>query len=74
MTPLYILMLDISGYFFSFVFFVEATLKLIAYQKTYFKNSWNKFDFIVVSFSIFDIIIKMMQNLEADLSILSTLS
>jgi len=31
MTPLYILMLDISGYFFSFVFFVEATLKLIAY-------------------------------------------
>jgi len=71
---MYILLLDISGYFFTLVFLVEATLKLIAYQKTYFKNSWNKFDFLVVSFSIFDIIIKMMQNLETDLSILSTLS
>lgn len=68
------MMLEITGYLFTLVFFIEATLKLIAYQKTYFKNSWNKFDFMVVSFSLFDLVIKMMQNLETDLSILSSLS
>lgn len=74
MTTFHIMMLEITGYLFTLVFFIEATLKLIAYQKTYFKNSWNKFDFMVVSFSLFDLVIKMMQNLETDLSILSSLS
>lgn len=45
---------------FSFVFIVEATLKLIAYGKTYFDNAWNKFDFFVVSASIIDFLMDMM--------------
>jgi len=41
MDTTFAMILDVSGYFFTFVFLIEATLKLIAYQKTYFKNSWN---------------------------------
>lgn len=33
--------LQFTGYIFTFVFFAEMTLKLIAYGDTYFKNSWN---------------------------------
>jgi hypothetical protein len=49
--------LDFTGNIFSLIFFVEMVLKLIAFGDTYFKNSWNKFDFVVVSSSIFDVVI-----------------
>jgi len=47
-------MLDFTNYIFTVVFLVEAICKLIAFGKTYFNNSWNKFDFFVVCASIFD--------------------
>ena len=74
MTISFTTFLDFCGNIFSFIFFVEMVLKLIAYGDTYFKNSWNRFDFIVVSSSIFDVIIKLLQNIEADLAILSSLT
>lgn len=51
--------LFISNILFTFVFIIEATLKLIAYGMTYFDNSWNKFDFFVVFASIIDFCLGM---------------
>jgi len=74
MTVSFSAFLDFTGNIFSFIFFVEMVLKLIAYGDTYFKNSWNRFDFVVVTSSIFDVIIKLLENIEADLAILSSLT
>ena len=42
---------------FTAFFCVEAMLKIIAMGKEYFKNQWNVFDFIIVLFSIVEIIV-----------------
>ena len=45
-----------ANYFFSGIFTIEATIKIFALGfKSYFHNSWNKFDFFVVIFSLIDI-------------------
>ena len=41
MSPLKTTILDVSGHIFTVIFLVEMILKLVAYRKTYFKNSWN---------------------------------
>lgn len=45
---------------FTSVFFIEMCLKLIAFGGTYFKSSWNIFDFIVVMGSLLDIVLTNM--------------
>jgi len=74
MSPFKIALLDFAGHVFTVIFLGECILKLIAYRKTYFKNSWNQFDFVVVSSSIFDIFMQLLENIEADLSALSSLT
>jgi hypothetical protein len=54
MEESYAYFLESSNLCFSIVFALEAVLKIIAYGNSYFKNSWNKFDFFVVLASIFD--------------------
>ena len=49
--------LEIFNYIFTVIFIIEAILKLIAYGKSYFVTTWNKFDFIIVVSSIMDILI-----------------
>lgn len=56
------LFMDFSNYVFAAIFIVEAVLKLIAFGKSYFQNSWNKFDFFVVVASILDVLIKFMEK------------
>jgi len=68
------MLLEVSGYAFSVIFLTECIFKLFAYGDTYFKNSWNRFDFVVVSSSVFDFLIKLLDSLEADLSVLSSLT
>lgn len=48
--------LDTINYVFTAIFAVEAVLKLIAFGFSYFKTSWNVFDFCVVCASMFDIV------------------
>ena len=48
--------LDNINYFFTSVFIIEATLKMIAFGFSYFRNSWNVFDFCVVCASLVDIV------------------
>lgn len=69
-----ILFLDLTGWIFTAIFFIECVLKLIAYGKTYFNNSWNQFDFVVVSSSLFDLIITFLDTIDVDLSTLSSLT
>ena len=52
---MYSLFLDLSNYFFTFIFFMEMYLKMRAYFWRYFETSWNKFDFFIVMSSLFDI-------------------
>ena len=37
---------------------IECLLKLIAYQRSYFKNGWNNFDFVVVVGGIYGLVMK----------------
>ena len=53
-------MLSVTNYIFTTIFFFEAALKFMAYGNTYFKNSWNKFDFFVVVASLFDVLMEFM--------------
>ncbi len=59
-TPEYLKILDNVNIVFTTVFLIEAILKLTAYGSSYFKNTWNKFDFIVVCASLFDILMSLM--------------
>jgi len=46
------------NYFFTTVFFMESSLKIMAMGfKAFWMSGWNKFDFFVVMASIIDIII-----------------
>jgi hypothetical protein len=63
--------LDFTNYIFTVIFAIEAIFKLIAFGNTYFKNSWNKFDFFVVCASFFDILLKMLDDLAAGNSFLA---
>lgn len=60
------------NYFFSVVFTIEAVIKLIAMRCNYFKEAWNKFDFIVVV-GTWLVIIVMQMGLPIDLRILGTI-
>lgn len=52
--------LDFSNYIFTAIFIVEASLKFVAFGKSYFNNAWNKFDFFVVFSSILDLMMGFM--------------
>jgi hypothetical protein len=43
---------DYINYVFTALFMLEAALKLTAFGCRYFKDNWNRFDFIIVSLSI----------------------
>ena len=57
MSAAYSRVLEQINYLFTGVFMGECVLKLIAFDVTYFKNSWNCFDFFVVMSSSADIIL-----------------
>jgi len=59
-SPGFLLVLDYVNVVFTTIFLAEAVLKLIAYGWSYFKNSWNKFDFTVVCASLIDILLGFM--------------
>lgn len=52
--------IESTNWIFTVIFISEATLKLIAYGRKYFNNSWNQFDFFVVTASIFDILLSFV--------------
>eukprot|EP00746_Dinoflagellata_sp_MGD_P070983 gnl/MRDRNA2_/MRDRNA2_28979_c0_seq1.p1 gnl/MRDRNA2_/MRDRNA2_28979_c0~~gnl/MRDRNA2_/MRDRNA2_28979_c0_seq1.p1 ORF type:complete len:1603 (-),score=314.70 gnl/MRDRNA2_/MRDRNA2_28979_c0_seq1:143-4951(-) len=52
------------NYIFAFVFTSECVLKLYALQGNYFKDSWNKFDFLCVMASLISLIIDLATSLE----------
>jgi hypothetical protein len=48
MSPNFQQFVDVTNEICTGVFIVEAVLKLIAFGKNYFKDSWNVFDFVIV--------------------------
>lgn len=44
--------IQIINYIFLTIFTVEAIIKIIALKKDYFKDTWNKFDFTIVVFTL----------------------
>jgi len=61
-SPSYLMALEIVNYIFTAIFVVEAALKLIAFGKHYFRNSWNVFDFVVVIASLIDIMMGLLDQ------------
>lgn len=57
-SPLTEKIMDTSNYIFMAVFTLEAVIKLIALKCRYFKDGWNKFDFIVVVGSLLALTVK----------------
>jgi hypothetical protein len=63
-APEYKVALKVCNYIFAFVFTSECVLKLFALQKNYFKDAWNKFDFVCVVASLTSLIIDLATDLE----------
>jgi len=55
------------------IFTVEAVIKIVAMQCTYFKESWNIFDFTVVIATLVALIVSMIPGLGIDLGMQVTL-
>jgi len=55
------------------IFSVECIIKLIAMRKTYFKDNWNNFDFVVVMFSSLALLIKATPSLGIDVNAQATI-
>ncbi|CAH1772803.1 unnamed protein product, partial [Owenia fusiformis] len=56
MTEQFAYTLQIGNYFFTTVFTAEAVIKLVALgPKLYFKDTWNKFDFTIVTLSLVEL-------------------
>ena len=58
-----ILIARINYIFLSF-FLIEATVKLIGYGRRYFKDEWNRFDFIIIIASIGAIVITTVSDVK----------
>ena len=58
-SPETLMFLQVSNYFFTGIFFLEAIIKLYVYRLAYFKTAWNKFDFFVVVSSIIDLVLEL---------------
>lgn len=43
---------EICNFIFMIIFTMEAVIKIIAMRKNYFKESWNVFDFVVVTLTL----------------------
>ena len=65
--------MEIVNYIFGTIFTIEAILKILAYRRNYFRDAWNKFDFIVVVLTWF-VVIFMSFNLPFDVSILGMIA
>ena len=53
-------LLEVSNHVFTLIYVVEVVLKIIAFGHSYFSQSWNKLDFVVVIASIVDGLIKIL--------------
>ncbi|XP_022243584.1 sodium channel protein para-like [Limulus polyphemus] len=64
MNPEFANVLKKGNYFFTATFAIEAGLKLIALSpKTYFREGWNIFDFIIVALSLLELTLENIQGL-----------
>ena len=64
--------LEYFNIFFVFIFTAEAAIKIIALCGLYFKDSWNRFDFLIVMGTLIVIMIQWAAKVE-DLEILATI-
>ena len=53
--------IQIINYIFLTIFTVEAIIKIIALKKDYFKDTWNKFDFTIVVFTLIILLMDVAQ-------------
>ena len=60
------------NYVFTGVFICEATIKLFAFQLRYFKDTWNKFDFFIISASLSFLLIQESKLISEDMSFNTT--
>jgi signal transduction histidine kinase len=50
------------NYIFAAIFGLEAFIKIVGYGVRYFKNGWNVFDFVVLSFSGISVLLTKLFN------------
>jgi hypothetical protein len=60
-----VLALDIVNLCFTAIFILEAVIKILAYKKVYFRDSWNRFDFFIVVVSVIEIILTFFISIQA---------
>ena len=49
----------------SIIFILEAAAKLIAWQRTYFREPWNRFDFVLAFFALVSVVLQMVFSSDA---------
>lgn len=60
--PIIVTVVSILNYIFAAIFAIEAILKIIALQRAYFRDSWNKFDFVIVIATLIGLILDQTTN------------
>jgi len=63
-SPLTIALIDRINLCFLAIFVVEASIKLTGFGLRYFKDTWNKFDFIIVMASISTLVITNISDIK----------
>jgi len=53
--------IEIINYTFAVIFTIEAAIKIIALKKQYFNDSWNIFDFTIVTVTLIFLILKILE-------------
>ncbi len=56
--------LQYINYSFAGLFTLEALFKIIAYGPSYFRDNWNKFDFLVVSLTLIGVILDLSTSIQ----------
>ena len=57
MEAKYVYYLDLLSYLLTMVYNIEAVIKMVALDLSYFSNSWNRFDFFIVIVADLSIIV-----------------
>ena len=66
MDPNYFLLLKRMSYFLTVVYNLEALIKIMAYDTSYFNVMWNRFDFFIVVVADTSIIVDMIANSDSE--------
>lgn len=66
--------LEVLGNMLTFIYNIEALIKIIALEKDYFQNNWNRFDFFIVLVADISILFEFVHANTGNSSVITVLT